>query len=382
MGRDDTAGSRPKPSLDLFEGCTPAPETIANPDAHPFQPSVDVGPDEVAAVLAAHPDKVHARGERGTTMLIRWAGVAGADLLEVIVAAGADVNARDLRGNAALHAAAFTGNEGGVDLLLAAGARVDVVDGDGFSPLHWAARNGHVGVVRRLLEAGADPRLATPEGAGPLFLAALFGQVETCRVLLAAGAEPFADEGGGVTPFDAGRQGGHAPVLELFLETVQDVFDAIGSGDAGRLRAVLAAHPGRVHAHNELGMRPLHHAALEGTLEDVAALLAAGVDANQRDAGGAHALQMTSQDEVARLLLERGADPDLVVGPWGTLLHLEIVQQRVPRVRLFLEAGADAHAVDPEGRSCLDLARATGNEEMVALLERWLAAHPSERRPE
>lgn len=376
MSDDESGIPRRKPSLHLFEGCIPAKKKLTNPDARPFEPAGEATPEAARAIVALRPEAVNGRDELGKTLLLSSAGVVAAETLRVLVDAGADVNAQDLKGNAPLHGAAFGGNEAGVDLLLEAGAAVDVVDAEGFSPLHWAARNGHEGVVRRLLEAGANPCTRSSEGHEPLLFAALFGQVGTCRVLLDAGADPFAAAAFDATPFSAARQGGHGEVLELFLEEVQDVFDAIGDDDLPRLSAILAVRPGRLHAHNEVGWRPLHYAALEGTPGAVTLLLDAGADPNGLDAAGMHVLQMTSQDEVARLLIERGADPNRVAAPWGSLLHLAINHQTPSRVKLLLEAGADPRARDPQGRSCLDVARETGDEEKTALVEGWLERSP------
>jgi ankyrin repeat protein len=70
---------------------------------------------------------------------------------------GGDPNLRGRpHGWTLLHAAAFKGRRQLVELLVAKGADVDALSGHGFTPLADAAHKGHVGCVRVLLAAGAS----------------------------------------------------------------------------------------------------------------------------------------------------------------------------------------------------------------------------------
>ena len=73
-----------------------------------------------------------------------------ADVVELLLAAGADVHARN---DNALGWAAGNGHARVAKILLAAGADVHA---DNDLPLQWAARYGHADVVELLLAAGAD----------------------------------------------------------------------------------------------------------------------------------------------------------------------------------------------------------------------------------
>src|SRR5262245_12685259 len=79
----------------------------------------------LAALLAAHPDKLGVRNQPYEHTL--------------------------------LHVAAFAGQLGAVSLLLERGADVNAREkGDNTYPMHWAAAAAHLDVVRRLIEAGGD----------------------------------------------------------------------------------------------------------------------------------------------------------------------------------------------------------------------------------
>lgn len=102
---------------------------------------------------------------------------------------GADVNWRDTRSWywwAPLHVAAVDGHPEVVDALLAGGADVNLQDWDQWTPLHYAAYQGqpkHATVARRLLDAGADVYEETWDGLTALALARRYHCAPTIALL-------------------------------------------------------------------------------------------------------------------------------------------------------------------------------------------------------
>jgi ankyrin repeat protein len=92
----------------------------------------------------------------------------------------------------------------------------------------------------------------------------------------------------------------------------QDIFDAVKSGDAGRVRSLLGSDAGAVNVRGEGGRTPLHVAvAGRGNRELIEALLDAGADVNAKDGRGYTPLHVTTVEGVAgiiHLLLDRGAE--------------------------------------------------------------------------
>jgi len=86
-----------------------------------------------------------------------------AELVQVLVEAGADVAAVDSLRLSPLHYASIR-NPAAVPILLEAGAKVNVLDEDQHSPLYWAAKKNHEASVVALMAASADPHL----GESPL----------------------------------------------------------------------------------------------------------------------------------------------------------------------------------------------------------------------
>ena len=72
------------------------------------------------------------------------------DVVELLIAKGADVNLSVPSLGAPLHVAALRGSAELASLLIASGANVSATDGSGLTPLHYAADKGGVAVAELL----------------------------------------------------------------------------------------------------------------------------------------------------------------------------------------------------------------------------------------
>lgn len=196
--------------------------------------------DEAAAreALAARPALLDEMAPEDHALLAQAAKDGRRDALRLMLALGFDLNAGE-HGYTALHQAAFGGHTEVVEDLLAAGA--DPARRDPHyraTPWGWAGAGGHPALRERLLEAagdqpialvarGADDRLAeqlaedparAAEGDGwatPLSTAAELGRTEAARLLLAAGADPAAPAGDGRGPRAIAEDAGHDALAAL-----------------------------------------------------------------------------------------------------------------------------------------------------------------------
>ncbi len=121
----------------------------------------------------------------GSTTLLHDAALKGhLDILELLLAHGADVDSRNAQGATALHDAALAGQKNAADALLKHGANINAHDSEsGATPLHLAASWGRRSVVELLLARNADPRIKDKNGRTPLDLAIANGQAEVAAVL-------------------------------------------------------------------------------------------------------------------------------------------------------------------------------------------------------
>lgn len=132
----------------------------------------------------------------GYTALHYAVGVGDAALAEALIAAGADVNAPTKRNFATpLHVAVMQQREDMIQRLLAAGANVGAANCNGQSALHFAAYRGDEAIARALLAAGAAASLKDAGGRTPLDWAAHRGKTGTVELLRQAGGVATAQPG-------------------------------------------------------------------------------------------------------------------------------------------------------------------------------------------
>ena len=149
--------------------------------------AIELKAAEAAGVV--NPYAALSQAEKNTALLLEAARDGHAEVVRLLLAAGADVNAQNQFGYTALMGAAFHGHFEVVRLLLAAGADVNTQDQGGSTALILAAINGHAEVVRLLLAAGANVNLQNQAGRTALMWAAQDGRADVVRLLLAVGAE-------------------------------------------------------------------------------------------------------------------------------------------------------------------------------------------------
>ncbi|HEX7111411.1 MAG TPA: ankyrin repeat domain-containing protein, partial [Mizugakiibacter sp.] len=274
-------------------------------------------------------------------------------LLRALIARGADVNrARD--GLTALLAAtrdSYHGRAEAVMTLLANGADPAAADVEGNTALHGAALGADAGVAAMLLDAEAPLDVLNRAGLSPLAVACRAANWPLARFLLERGAKPEPARG--------------EPALLAAA--------AIADDDATGLRLLLK-HKARVDAANALGRTALMHAALEGHLECVRVLLAAGADPARADQHGTTALMEAARAGAAGViatLAEAKASPEPRDAHGRDALALACQSPRADAatIKALLALGAAPKRAGADGRSALDHAAAAGRWDLVALLD-------------
>jgi ankyrin repeat protein len=136
-----------------------------------------------ALAAGASPDSRNPNLEQKTAL--HFAAVRNhAQILELLLAKGANPDPADSAGETPLFCAAYRGRLESMKLLLAKGAKVDARTSSGWTPLMAAASEGHEQAVRLLLEKGASTTLKNAQGHTAAELAAKYNHAGV-RALLA-----------------------------------------------------------------------------------------------------------------------------------------------------------------------------------------------------
>ena len=208
-----------------------------------------------------------------------------------------------------------------------------------------AIRAGDIPRIQQLLKD--DPQLAHARGeAGEpaLLLAIYHRQRKAADLLVSAGADV-------------------------------DVFAAAAAGYLDRLRDEVERDSSTVNAFNHDGWTPLHLAAYFGQLAAAEFLLSrradiAAVSRNTTANMPLHAALSARQTDLARLLLDRGANPNAAsAGGWRPL-HQAADNGDIAGIELLLASGAEVSAPGPDGRTPLSMAVAKDRHEAADLLRR------------
>jgi ankyrin repeat protein len=288
-------------------------------------------------------DPLLSRADYWYTPAIHFAVRAGhVEAVQFLLDAGADPESNGLHDGSLIVMARDRGHAAIARLLEEArDRRGRVLAGSDSHPIHAAISREDTDEVRRLLDA--DPGLVdvgNEIGATPLHRAVGRGVHRLAAVLLEHGANVHAvlgaarGLGGGFwTDLQAidlaiwdGRRPGDRRMIRLLLEhgTTRDLTLAAALGDIGHARRILDNDPARVRETRPSGRRPLS-AAIEA-----------------------------GHDDIARLLLARGADPNWgePTAPRGRSLHAAASAGKLDLVELLLACGADPNSsVDSAGNA-------------------------------
>lgn len=210
-----------------------------------------------------------------------------AALVTTMLKLGSDPNVDDGDGFSPL-IAALTGGSAQADVaelveaLIAHGADVDQRGVNGYAPLHIAAAQGDLAMVDLLMSHGADPNVIT--------------NIDDME-----------------TPVEVASAAGHADVVERLrpLTVRLDWEAAARAGDVAAIDRLLAGGQD-VDATDGYSQTALMRASHAGRIEVVELLIARGADLDRSAKFGLTALMLAviqGHDRVARTLVAAGADP-------------------------------------------------------------------------
>jgi ankyrin repeat protein len=336
--------------------------------------------ERVQALLAKAPGLVNEPDPVGYTAVQAAVLVGRVDLLLAMVVPGADSNVQSIeppRRTAVRLAAEHADREAAeemADLMLGNGGDPNAPQGDGLSPLHAAAVAGSAEILRLLIWTGADTGSRTPQGETALDLAVRHGQTAAAALLRRERTLPRAHR---TSRYAATADGSpFAPLPQPPLpQPVINEYVAVSHGNFARVKELLALYPSLLLVNsswNELAVEAGAHvgfkdgvrlqldsgapcslptAAMIGKVGRVRALLAE--DPERIHECGAHNMPLAwfpaigggspEQLEIARFLIDRGLDVN-AHKRGQTALHWAARGGHAEMAELLLASGAEVNA--------------------------------------
>jgi quinoprotein dehydrogenase-associated probable ABC transporter substrate-binding protein len=212
-----------------------------------------------------------------------------------------------------------------VKFLVEKGADVNQPDPQGWTPLQNAARQRKDGIIKTLVELGADPNRPAEDGMTPLVAAAMRDHVPSVKALLEAGANVEQPGLEGFRPLALAIAESKYEVAKALIEGGADV--SVASGEDGLTPLMLIA-------------------------------------AQTGPAEGARFLPgSTRPSDIAKILIERGADINAQSKSGITALMVAATHNSAPMIGFLMDAGADPTVKNNLGLTASDVAEKNGNLE-------------------
>jgi len=348
---------------------------------------------------------LNARSGSGWTLLHHAACDGQKEIAQYLLDHGADVNAKANDGFTPIHVAAVQGHTETVRLLVERGAAdldapssaaandverlrqlvkedPDLLEKTWYTwvwceehtLLQHAAHHGGVESIAALAALGADPRMRDSDGFTPLMIAAAAGHTEAVRELLKHDDRIDRANKYGWTPLNLAASRGHEAVVEFLLGrgAEYDIFTAVAQGDLKQVQVLMKAD--RDLLEKEVGLStPLLWAADHNRPEMLAWLIDQGANINFHNDCEDSALSNAAWKghiEIARILLDRGADTEVGAGKdaYGTALHRACWQGNQEMAALLLDHGAKMDSVNNSDDTPLEFAVGEGHLEVARFL--------------
>lgn len=296
------------------------------------------------------------------------------ELFHALLQHGADVDARDYRFGIPLVQAAKLGDENIVNTLLAKGADVNAVYKK-HNAIQTAAGKGNNKIVRKLLKYKADVSSSGVTGASALYSACAGRHKEVVRTLLENGAIVCqqSDDFLYRNALEVACCGPDEEIVELLLEYAARDRDFDKRGSLGnclslacangheRIVRLLLGHKANVNAQHDRVGTPLVAACVGGREQIVQLLLYHGTDVNQASATNRtgplfrgtpllHLINEASKEDTY------GKHFSLLVPAWIRIF------------KMLIAAGADVNGSDDRDLTPLHLAAVSRSSEFLSIL--------------
>ena len=342
------------------------------------------------------------------------------EIIETLIAKGANVDSSDASGGTPLMTAASFGHTDIVNLLIKAKAKLNTMDSTGFTALIDALWNSYddsnLATTKALIAAGADLNLTKQLGT-PLTIAAGSGNIESTKALIAAGADINAGVDPPITAastVDIVRTliAAGASLNSKDIDGDTALMNAVGSGDSKLALYLLSVNSTAINDQNYAGdtalnlaiefnqISNLEHRTAQFDLHilisaganldvtapilnaaadyseyddfiDVSTLASAGANLNVRNKDGDTALILATgygHHNSAKILIDSGANPDILGNHGFTALIVAASNGDLEIIKALIAAKANLNICSSFGGSALWIAKNNGYDDAAKLI--------------
>ena len=218
------------------------------------------------AVLPSYLDKT----DIANRLLIKAAGSNDTWSIEQLLNhTEADTNTHDtFMKRTPLHNAVMNDSLDATIKLIEKGAKVNVEDVNGWTPLHYAASNSDTQFAKLLIEKGAKINAVDHNERTPLFAAAMSGEEELVNLLVKNGAKINQTDNEGISILDLAIINDDADMIKCLVTNGAKISSGIDN------------------------TTPLEHAAEQGKLQAIEALIQLGSSIHHKNAQGKSAIEL------------------------------------------------------------------------------------------
>lgn len=306
--------------------------------------AIDKGETNLVAALLSRDASVDARDARGRSALRAAVEKGDRNLVSSLLAHGADPNTRDAKSATPLHVAAARGDVELVDYLFDHGASMGLVDQEGRTPVDYAKRSPLGKKVAEKFEiqdsdyARANTLISEDKYDEAINVYSQYKDARAIKATTIMKGAYLEDEGLLADALELYKQVDSADDIKRVSGFIREeevrLTEARNNEKSGRLEDAFLGY------------------AYVGAIDDVARLVANGLDITTKDGIGEQALWSScfrGRLKVVKWMVDNGVDINAKVSSDSTPLIVAILMHRHRICKYLIERGADVNAPSREG---------------------------------
>jgi len=306
--------------------------------------------EKVVRLIEKNNTHLLSRDEKGNTPLhLASKSLVETQIIEFLMARGADTEARNMDGKTPIHFAAEAGSKAAIEILIEQGADLNAQDSSGCTALHYVTDEE---IARFLIGKGADLKVRNSFDASPLNVALSHNLNGMARFFIDSGADVNCKDKIGWTPLH---------------EVMRNAGTILERNDKHDIAEMLLQKGADIDAADQNGMTPLHMTCDKNLPELTRLFIAHSVNVNAGDHDGTtplHIAAFRGAHEIVEMLLECNADVCCTDREGSTPLH-ELFREehhsddeaeRIKCAELLISRGAAANVKDKKGDTPISIA--------------------------